>query len=145
MIFLWLFLAAARVVRSLSFAHRTTQGMPSLTPTSKPARRSPPDTNTGNTNNMLPSSADAPNLDSFSLADELAQVADSANGTRPPDMNDLGEIAELVIAIGYYSVEDLLDASTAKRDRISALLMEAFGAFERCERFRKPKVTRCCR
>ena len=67
---------------------------------------------------MLPSSPGACNLDSFSLAGEVARVADSAKRTRRPDVIDLGKIAELVNAIGYYSVDDLLGATVAERGHI---------------------------
>ena len=43
-----------------------------------------------------------PNLDSFSLADELARSEDFQKWTRSPDMHDLEKVAELTIAIGYY-------------------------------------------
>ena len=75
-----------------------------------------PDANAGNTNNMLPSSPDAPNLDYFSLADDLAKAADSAKW--PPGIRDLEKFAELTIAIGYYSAEDLQDTSMVKRGHI---------------------------
>ena len=91
-----------------------------------------PDANAGNTNNMLPSSPDAPNLDYFSLADDLAKAADSAKW--PPGVRDLEKVAELTIAFGYYLAEDLLDTFTAERSHICNLLMESRGGYARALR-----------
>ena len=101
--------------------------MLSPTPTAKKARRSPPGTNIGDTNNRLPSSSDISNLDSFYLADGLAKAANSIMWARHLRGNDRERIPESEIAIGYYSVEDLLDATAAKRNDISTLLTEAKG------------------
>ena len=76
---------------------------------------------------MLPPSSDTPDLNSFSMADELAKVADSTKWARLSDMNDLGKIAELANAIGCSSVEDLLCATAAERGHIVTLRMEAEG------------------
>ena len=93
---------------------------------------------------MGPSSSDTPNLDSFSLADELAEVADSTKWAGLPGVNDPGKIAEMANAIGYFSVEDLSGATVAEHGDISALLLGAKGggAPEHCERFRNPEVFR---
>ena len=76
---------------------------------------------------MLSSSSDTPDLNSFSMADELAKVADSTKWARLPDMNDPGRIAELANAIGCSSVGDLLRATAAERGHIATLRMEAKG------------------
>ena len=61
------------------------------------------------------------------MADELAEVADSVKWARRPGVNDLGLVAELANAVGYYSAEDLLDSTAAERDHIFTLLVEANG------------------
>ena len=132
MIPLWPFLAATRVVNILDsrkrnyifrsrygvspFAHLATQGWPLPTAASKTAGRSPPDTGIGDTNNIFSSSPDAPNLDSFSWADELARVAKSAKFTRLPDMTDLDKRAKLEDTIRYCSNRDLLGATVTERE-----------------------------
>ena len=66
-------------------------------------------------------------MNSFSLADELAEAADSIKWTRLPDVNDLGKIAEVANAIGHFSAEDHLDTTAAERGHIFTLLTEAKG------------------
>ena len=74
-------------VPPLFYTHRARRGMPSPTRPSRTARMRP-DADTKNTDDMLPSSSYAPNLDSFALVE-------SVQWCRP---TDLERIAELTIA-----------------------------------------------
>ena len=88
------------------------------------------DANTRKTNNDLPpSSSGAPKLDYFSLPDDLANGAVSANWPRPPDIRDLEKSAELTIAIGHSSAGYPLDMSAVGRGHSSNLFVESRGGY----------------
>ena len=84
---------------------------------------------------MLPTSpSEAPRSDTLSLARESSRVADAIKWSRPPEMGDVGGMAELGAAADYYSLGDLADASTAGRNLPNGLLRLAEGSRARVMR-----------
>ena len=56
------------------------------------------------------------------LADELAKSAEQINWPRLPELKEFEQMAEMVLSAGYYSPEELADASSAERAQLYKIL-----------------------
>ena len=79
---------------SLSFTVDLTNQVGMIQQSPRPARTSP-DAHRANAKKTIPPSPDEPNLDSFSLADEVSRAADSLKWSRLPEMREFEKIAEV--------------------------------------------------
>ena len=81
---------------------------------------------------VLPSSPQTPRRsDAAILADELAKSAGQINWPRLPGLKEFEQKAETIPPAGYYSSEELADASSTERQQLYKLLADGRPGWSR--------------
>ena len=65
------------------------------------------------------------------MADDLSKLAERIKWPRLPELKEFEQMAELILASGYYSSEELADASTTERQQLYKLLAEGRPGWSR--------------
>ena len=74
---------------------------------------------------MLPSTSPTPRRsDAAIMADDLSQLAERINWPRLPGLKGFEQTAEMILSAGYYSTDELADASLTERQQLYKLLAE---------------------
>ena len=58
------------------------------------------------------------------MADDLSQLAEQINWPRLPELKGFEQMAEILLSAGYYSADELADASWTERQQLYKLLAE---------------------
>ena len=73
----------------------------------------------GESADMLPSPSPTPRRsDASIMADELSRLAEQINWPRVPELKEFEQMADTILSAGYYSAEELADASLAERQQL---------------------------
>ena len=65
------------------------------------------------------------------MADDLSQLAERINWPRLHELKEFEQMAELILSAGYYSSEELADASPTERHQLYKLLAEGRPGWSR--------------
>ena len=71
---------------------------------------------------VMPETSQPPSRShSLFLADELSSAAELIKWPRMPELREFEQMADLIIAPGYYGMGELMDTSTSERDQPTRL------------------------
>ena len=68
------------------------------------------------------------------MADELSTAADAIRCSRPPEMVELGKIAEHILIAGYYHLGDLMDTSVSEDPQLYIVPLDERPSWARAMR-----------